>query len=41
MSEITKLLKNFILSSMVTLLITLAICGLFIVQENTGKMLFG
>lgn len=41
MSELYSLIKSFILSSMVTLLITIALCGLFIVQENTGKMLFG
>ncbi len=41
MSELSSLIKSFILSSMVTLLITIALCGLFIVQENTGKMLFG
>lgn len=41
MSETTKIIKNFILSSIVTLLITLSLCGFFIVQENTGRMLFG
>lgn len=41
MSETTKLLKDFILLSIVTLLITLSLCGFFIVQENTGRMLFG
>lgn len=41
MTETTKLLKSFILSSIITLLITLSLCGFFIVQENTGEMLFG
>lgn len=41
MTEIKRIFKNFILLSMLTVLITLMLCGFFIVQENTGGMLFG
>lgn len=41
MSETTKLLKNFILLSIITFLIALSLCGFFVVQENTSEMLFG
>lgn len=41
MTETIKLIKNFVLSSIVTLLITMALCGFFIVEDNTSRMLFG
>ena len=41
MSELSQIIKNFLLVSIVVLLITVGVCSLFIVEENTGSMLFG
>lgn len=41
MSETGKIFRSYILSSMITVLITLIFCGVFIAKNNTDTMLFG
>ena len=41
MSELSKILKTYYLSVIITVLTTLVFCGVFIAQNNTDKMLFG
>lgn len=41
MSELTQIIKGFLISSIITLVVTLAFCGVFIAQANTERMLFG
>ncbi len=41
MSELSQIIKNFLLISIVILLITVGVCSVFIIEENTGAMLFG
>ena len=41
MSELSKLIKGFITASIITLLIALVLCGVFIAGYGTEKMIFG
>lgn len=41
MSEISKILKSYILSVIITVMITLVFCGIFTAKGNTETMLFG
>jgi|GEM_PF-4734632 len=41
MTELSKILKAYYLSAIITVLTTLIFCGIFIAQNNTEKMLFG
>lgn len=41
MTELSKILKNFLLSVIITVLMTILICSIFIVNTNTDMMLFG
>lgn len=41
MSEMSRIFKSYILSAMITVLITLIFCGVFIAKNNTDTMLFG
>ncbi|MCH5190937.1 MAG: hypothetical protein J1F23_02090 [Oscillospiraceae bacterium] len=41
MSELSRIVRSFLISSIITLLITLAFCGVFIAEGNTARMLFG
>ncbi len=41
MSEIKRILKGYLISVIVTVLTTILLCSVFIVQNNTDKMLFG
>ncbi len=41
MTELSKIIRSYVLSVIITLLTTLIFCGIFIVQNNTHKMLFG
>ncbi len=41
MNEVSKIIKSYLLSVIITILTTIVFCGLFIVQTNTDKMLFG
>ena len=41
MTELSKILKNFLLCVIITVLTTLLISSVFIVNTNTEMMLFG
>lgn len=41
MTELSKIIRSYLLSVIVTVLTTLIFCGVFIAQSNTDKMLFG
>ncbi len=41
MTEITRLLKNYLICVIITILTTLLVCSIFIAQINTDTMLFG
>lgn len=41
MTELSRLVRVYLISTIITILTTIVICGLFIVQTNTDKMLFG
>ncbi len=41
MSELTKIVKNFLLTSILILLATAVLCGVFIAKTGTENMLFG
>lgn len=41
MVELKKTVKNFIVSSILFILFTVVLCGIFIAEHNTEKMLFG
>ena len=41
MNELTKIVKSYLLSVIITILTTIVFCGIFIVQTNTDRMLFG
>ncbi len=41
MTELSKILKNFLLSVIITVLMTILISSIFIVNTNTDMMLFG
>ncbi len=41
MTELSKIIRSFYLSVIITVLTTLVFCGVFIAQANTDKMLFG
>lgn len=41
MTELSKIIRSFYLSVIVTILTTLVFCGVFIAQSNTDNMLFG
>ena len=41
MNETHKLFKNFLVSSILTILTAILFCGIFIAQNETSKMLFG
>ena len=41
MSELTKILKYYLLSVILIVLTTLLICSVFIAEINTDTMLFG
>ena len=41
MTELSKILKNFLLSVIITVLMTVLISSIFIVNTNTDMMLFG
>ena len=41
MTETKRILKSYLISVIITVLTTIIFCGIFIVQNNTDKMLFG
>ncbi len=41
MTETKRILKNYLISVIITVLTTIIFCGIFIAQNNTDKMLFG
>lgn len=41
MTETKRIIKSYLLSVIITVLTTIVICGCFIVQNETSKMLFG
>ncbi len=41
MTELSKLLKNYLLCVIITVLTTLLVSSIFIVNTNTNMMLFG
>lgn len=41
MTEMSKIIRSYFLSVIVTVLTTLIFSGVFIAQSNTDKMLFG
>ncbi len=41
MQELKNTVKNFIISSILFMLFTAVLCGIFIAEHNTEKMLFG
>ncbi len=41
MSETKRILRSYLLSTIITVLTTMVVCGFFIVQTNTNQMLFG
>lgn len=41
MTELSKIIRSFYLSVIITVFTTLIFCGVFIAQSNTDKMLFG
>lgn len=41
MSEMSKIIRSYFLSVIITVLITLIFCGVFIAKNNTDAMLFG
>ena len=41
MTETKRILKSYLISVIVTILTTIIICGVFIVETNTDRMLFG
>ena len=41
MPETKRILKSYLISVILTVLTTIIFCGIFIVQTNTDKMLFG
>ena len=41
MTELSKIIKKFLLSVIITVLITILISSVFIVNTNTDTMLFG
>lgn len=41
MTELSVIIKSFLISVITTVLTTIIICGVFIVETNTDKMLFG
>lgn len=41
MTELFKILKNYLLCLILVVLITLFICSIFIAKNNTETMLFG
>lgn len=41
MTELSKIIRSYLLSVIVTVLTALIFCGVFIAQTNTDKMLFG
>ena len=41
MTELSKIIRSYYLSVIITVLTTLILCGVFIAQSNTDKMLFG
>lgn len=41
MTELSKIIRSFYLSVIITVLTTLIFCGVFIAEANTDKMLFG
>ena len=41
MKELALIVKNFVVSSILFILFTVVLCGIFIAEHNTEKMLFG
>lgn len=41
MTELTRIIKNYLISVIITVLTTIIFCGIFIAQANTDRMLFG
>lgn len=41
MSELRKITRDYIVTSIVFVMITIAFCGVFIAESNTEKILFG
>lgn len=41
MTELTRIIKNYLISVIITVLTTIIFCGIFIAQSNTDRMLFG
>ncbi len=41
MSELKKLARDYVVTSLVFVMITIAFCGVFIAESNTEKILFG
>lgn len=41
MTELSGIIKSYLISVIITVLTTIIFCGVFIAQNNTDRMLFG